>query len=94
MVRVAREHRLDGWVAMRPAVGPLGAVIDDMEQELADAGLSIQWCRRAWDERWWPLARSGFFPFWEKAGRALRRGHTDDPAQGMLLDVKVADGQR
>ncbi len=90
LARVGRERRLDGWVAMRPAVGPLGDAIDEIERVLGDAGLAVQWCRRSWDERWWPLARSGFFPFWEKAERALRRGMNDDPAQGLLLDATAA----
>ena len=74
LVQVARERNLAGWVAMRPAVGPLGDAIPGIESALATEGLRIHWCRRRWDETWWPLASSGFFPFWEKArGRLLSR---------------------
>ncbi|MFM7103015.1 MAG: hypothetical protein ACKO3N_17820, partial [Verrucomicrobiota bacterium] len=66
LVGLGREHRLDGWVAMRPAVGPLGEAVPGLERALAGAGLEVRWCRRSWDERWWPLAEAGFFPFWEK----------------------------
>lgn len=78
LAQVARAHRLDGWIALRPAVGPLADAIPALETALAADGFRIQWCRRAWDERLWPLARSGYFPFWEKARRVLWRGNPSD----------------
>lgn len=72
LVRLGAEKGLEGWVAMRPAVGPLGDIVAGVERELATAGLGMRWCRRAWDERLWAHAQSGFFPFWEKVrGRMM-----------------------
>jgi len=30
-------------------------------------------CRRAWDQRLFPAARAGFFPFWHKAKPILSK---------------------
>jgi hypothetical protein len=81
---VAREHRLDGWIAMRPAVGPLGDAIPAIESALRAEGIQIQWCRRQWDELRWPGASSGFFGFWEKVRARLSEGVRTDPSQGLL----------
>lgn len=78
LVAAARAHGLDGWIALRPAVGPLADAIPGIETALAADGFRIQWCRRSWDERLWPLARSGYFPFWEKARRALWCGNASE----------------
>ncbi|MFM7803911.1 MAG: hypothetical protein ACKPGK_05410, partial [Verrucomicrobiota bacterium] len=86
LVRVARERGLAGWVALRPAVGPLGDAIPGIEAALARDGRKILWCRRSWDERLWPQASAGFFGFWEKARRRLeprteRPDRDEDPRQ-------------
>jgi hypothetical protein len=59
-------------VAMRPFVGPLGDEIETIEAELGKVGVRCVWLRRASDEQVLPLARRGFFPFWEKLSRELR----------------------
>lgn len=59
-------------VAIRPCVGLLGDEIVRIEQVMEAAGVEVLWMRRASDERLWPLAMRGFFPFWEKLGRELR----------------------
>jgi deoxyribodipyrimidine photo-lyase len=84
LVQVAREHHLSGWVAMRPAVGPLGDAIPGIESALTAEGLRIHWCRRRWDETWWPRASAGFFPFWEKARARLLAQAKTPPEQGLL----------
>jgi deoxyribodipyrimidine photo-lyase len=84
LAAVARERRLDGWIAMRPAVGPLGDAIGDIESTLGHEGLRIHWCRRRWDEQRWPGASSGFFGFWEKVRDRLSGGGRPDSAQGLL----------
>ena len=86
LCQVARERQLTGWVAMRPAVGPLGDAIPGIEAALAAEGFRIHWCRRRWDETGWPQAAAGFFPFWEKArGRLLARAKT--PSEQGLLNI-------
>jgi deoxyribodipyrimidine photo-lyase len=81
---VAREHRLAGWVAMRPAVGPLADALPEIESALQRQGLAIQWCRRRWDELRWPDAASGFFPFWEQTRARLASGTKPNSRQGVL----------
>lgn len=81
---VAREHRLDGWVAMRPAVGPLADALPEIESALQHARLAIHWCRRRWDEMRWPDAASGFFPFWEQTRARLASGTKPNSRQGVL----------
>ena len=83
LTRVARERRLDGWVAMRPSVGPLGEAIPAIEAALARDGRRVLWCRRRWDEQTWPQASAGFFGFWEKVRRRLSAG-VRDPRQSEL----------
>ena len=68
----ALRERLDGVVAMRPFVGPLGDQIGAVEAALVGVGVKCVWLRRASDERILPLSRKGFFPFWEKLSRELR----------------------
>lgn len=84
LARIGREHRLDGWVAMRPCVGPLGDQAAAMEAAVASHGMTLRWCRRGWDEALWPHAQSGFFPFWEKAGARLSRARPGHAIQREL----------
>lgn len=84
LVRIGREHQVEGWVSMRPCVGPLADQVDAMEGAMASAGMALRWCRRAWDEALWPHAQSGFFPFWEKVGARLSRARRGGTIQGEL----------
>jgi hypothetical protein len=84
LVRIAREHDLQGWVSTRPCVGPLGDQVEAMDEAMASAGMTLRWCRRGWDEALWPHAQSGFFPFWEKVGARLSRARPGGTLQGEL----------
>jgi deoxyribodipyrimidine photo-lyase len=84
LAEVARERQLDGWVAMRPAVGPLADALPEIESALQRDGRSIHWCRRRWDELRWPDASSGFFPFWEQTRARLASGTKPNSRQGLL----------
>ncbi len=70
----ARAERLEVVAAYEPTVGPWRDEARKIEAALGSAGVSIKWMRRAWNSRWWPHARRGYFPFWEtvkrEAGRA------------------------
>ena len=74
-------ERLSGWdglntwvagggyeavVLMAPFVGPDTDAWRPVRETLRDAGIKIVECRRAWDQRLFPAARAGFFPFWHK----------------------------
>jgi hypothetical protein len=72
LVDWVQRERVDVMVAMRPFVGPLGDEIETIEAELGKVGIRNVWLRRASDEQVLPLARRGFFPFWEKLSRELR----------------------
>ncbi len=69
-----RAERLGTVVAMRPTVGPWLAVADEIERALLPAGVRVVWRRRAWDQRYFPLARRGFFTFWSEVAPGLRAG--------------------
>jgi len=75
-----RWDTLSGWITARgcqtlvlmtPFVGPDADGWAPVRRKLLDAGTKIIECRRAWDQRLFPAARAGFFPFWHKARPAL-----------------------
>lgn len=57
--------------AMTPRVGFERKDIGALEERLTRLGISVVWHRRAWDTRLMPLARGGFFKFWEQARELL-----------------------
>lgn len=72
LVDWAQRERVEVLVAMRPFVGLLGDEIETIEAELGKVGVRCVWLRRVTDEQVLPLAKRGFFPFWEKLSRELR----------------------
>jgi deoxyribodipyrimidine photo-lyase len=50
---------------MSPRVGFERDTIITLAAQLDELGVSVVWYRRGWDEQFMPLARRGFFPFWE-----------------------------
>ncbi len=84
LARLGSAHGLEGWVAMRPSVGPLGDAVEGIEHALARAGLGMKWCRRRWDEAMWAHAHAGFFPFWEKVAPRLAEAARGSATQGEL----------
>lgn len=82
--RLPRWDAVRDWVAssgcetvvlMAPFVGPDADAWRPIRQGLQDAGIKVVECRRAWDERLFPAARSGFFPFWHKARKVVAQRH-------------------
>ncbi len=53
--------------AMIPRVGFEREDMNTLAERLTGLGISVVWHRRAWDARLMPLARGGFFKFWERA---------------------------
>jgi deoxyribodipyrimidine photo-lyase len=68
----ARAHRLQTVVTMRPFAGPLADELPAVEAALRAEGVSLICLQRPYDATLLPLARGGFFPFYEKAREALR----------------------
>jgi hypothetical protein len=58
---------------MAPFVGLDADAWRPVRQTLQDAGIRVVECRRAWDQRLFPAARAGFFPFWHKAKPILSK---------------------
>lgn len=67
----ATDHDLKHVAAMRPTAGPLASCLPDIEAKLKEAGIRFHLFRRPEDQKFWPRARKGFFPFWESVRRDL-----------------------
>lgn len=52
-------------VAVTPGVGPDDSWLGEIATTCAGAGVQAYGWHRPWDERLFPLARKGFFPFWQ-----------------------------
>lgn len=67
MVRAAAERAGVDVVAMpEPTIGHVQDALAPMISALRDQGLDLHMWRREWDDRAWPHATRGFFPFKEK----------------------------
>ncbi len=53
-------------------IGPVADMIKSVTPALADEGLALIQLRREWDERFWPHAKRGFFPFKERIPAILQ----------------------
>jgi deoxyribodipyrimidine photo-lyase len=72
---IATLARNLGVATVHSFIPPLGfehQALMDLALGLKELGISISWHRRAWDTRYMPLARGGFFRFWEGARREMR----------------------
>lgn len=67
----AASENLEQIVLMRPAVGPVDDRLRMMMPGLQAEGLRIAMVDREMDLRFRPLARAGFFGFWEKVRKQL-----------------------
>jgi deoxyribodipyrimidine photo-lyase len=82
VTRWAQECACETLVLMAPFVGPDGDAWRPVRQALRDGGIEVIECRRAWDQRLFPAARAGFFPFWHKARPALSKPGRREPSRG------------
>lgn len=74
LTKMAEELGVERLVALAPAVGRLADQIPSARRQLAASGVELVLVRRPWDARLWPLARRGFFDFWQRVQVDLRRG--------------------
>jgi deoxyribodipyrimidine photo-lyase len=72
---VERE-KLDAIVAMAPHVGPVADALPSVRSVLGTLNVPLHLVRRPWDARLFPMAKAGFFPFWESTSRWLAGGFT------------------
>ena len=66
LVAWAQREQLRDIVAFAPFVGPIGDAIPHIQTRLSEIACQLHLIRRPSDLAVFPLAKSGFFPFWEK----------------------------
>ncbi|MEM6821546.1 MAG: FAD-binding domain-containing protein [Verrucomicrobiota bacterium] len=71
--------------AINPAVGPLRQQLDRITKELNTNGIRLETFRRSRDELIWPLAKKGFFPFWQSMKKRLRSGFLEEGGYRIAL---------
>jgi deoxyribodipyrimidine photo-lyase len=76
LARWAQHDRLETVVAFDPFVGPLRDTLPAIRSALLAAGIQLVLVRRPYDAALFPLARSGYFGFWERAQAWLKGAGT------------------
>lgn len=71
LVLLAQKVNAKDVHAFLPPIGHEGLHLHKITDELSQGGIPIVWHRRPWDARLMPLARAGFFGFWERARAGL-----------------------
>lgn len=80
VTRLSRWNEVATWMAnsgcdtlvlMAPFVGPDGDAWQSVRPVLQGSATRLIECRRGWDQRLFPAARAGFFPFWHKARKVV-----------------------
>jgi deoxyribodipyrimidine photo-lyase len=59
-----KTHDLRRIVMAAPSVGPVRDSLEPFFQWCSEYGIIVTRLRRRWDARVFPLAKAGFFPFW------------------------------
>ncbi len=71
IVAAATEAKVGIVVTPHAPVGPTSSALDEIEKELAAAGLALVRPRRSWDSAFWPHATRGFSQLREAIPHAL-----------------------
>ncbi len=79
LVAWAKTQDLQAVVALRPAVGPLHTLASTVRERLAKEHIALHLVWRPEDARTLPLAKAGYFAFWQGA-RELLLGREAEPA--------------
>jgi deoxyribodipyrimidine photo-lyase len=69
MAEWAASERLAAVLVHEPMQGAWRADALAAEKAVGATGVKMIWIRRRWDDRLWPHATDGFFPFWEATKR-------------------------
>lgn len=72
LIGQAREAGAEQIITSYAPVGPVADALARMAPSLASEGIPLVQIRRAWDERFWPHATKGFFPFKESIPKILK----------------------
>ena len=59
-----QAHDLRRIVMAAPSVGPVRDSLEPFLQWCGESSIVVTRIQRRWDARVFPLARAGFFPFW------------------------------
>ncbi len=76
----AQRDRLVAVVALEPFVGPLRDTLPAIRSALLAVGVGLVLVRRPYDAELFPLARSGYFGFWERGQAWLKQRQSRLPA--------------
>lgn len=72
-----------------PFVGPEADCWSPVREAIKAGGCEIVECRRAWDQRLFPAARAGFFPFWHKTRSVLLKSRPPSAGTGTSLQLRL-----
>jgi deoxyribodipyrimidine photo-lyase len=76
----AQREQLRDIVAYAPFVGPIADALPQIRRRLTEVRCQLHFIRRPSDVEVHPLAKSGFFPFWEKMKARLESVHPQEGA--------------
>ena len=69
LISAIQQQQIKHVVLMAPFIGPLHDSLTGLHEHLSQHGIELTLLRREEDNRYFPYAKSGFFPFWKKASR-------------------------
>ena len=72
LIEQAREAGAQQILTPYAPVGPVADILAKAAPLLALEGITLVQARRAWDEKFWPHATKGFFPFKERIPKILQ----------------------
>lgn len=88
----AAGHGLERILTAEAPVGPTRGRLRAIARRLESDGVRLVRLRRDWDDRLWPLATAGFFPFKERLPRLWRElGLFGRIAVGDILPARTAE---
>lgn len=71
ITRWATAEKLDAIIAYAPFVGPVADALPRMKELLKGSNCPLYLIRRSSDQNILPMAKAGFFPFWENLKKQL-----------------------
>jgi deoxyribodipyrimidine photo-lyase len=72
LIKAAETAKVRQIMTPYAPVGPVAETVRAISSALAGAGIALCQVRRPWDNRFWPHAKKGYFPFKERIPEILR----------------------